>query len=135
MPDPHAAGKSRIPCAIRGGGRPSWVEDTLRTDTMAADLPIRPEGARPMQVRDLSQFRHLFRDQEALEEFAKSLESATEGGASQVLTLKGRPVCAAVDLERHRELLYDHLVETLAKRPNLVGELRAALDDDDVVDG
>jgi hypothetical protein len=100
-----------------------------------ADLPLRPKDTRPSSVRDLSELQHLFRDQRALEEFARCLEGATADGASQVLTLKGRTVCATVDVERHRELLYDHLVDTLAARPGLIGELRAALDDDDLVDG
>ena len=95
----------------------------------------RPAPATPPTVRDLAEHRSLFRDDRSMEQFAKSLQSATAGGAAQILTWKGRTLCAAIDIERHRELLYEHLVETLASRPELLGELRAALDDDDLVDG
>jgi hypothetical protein len=95
----------------------------------------RPKSASRSTVRDLAEFRLLFRDERALEEFARSLQSSTAEGAAQVLTLKGRTICAIIDVEGHRELLYEQLVDTLAARPELLGELRAALDDDDLVDG
>lgn len=98
--------------------------------------PSPAPASRPdVVVRDLWRSRHLFRNDAAFAEFVDSLTIRGEAAPAQVLTLKGRTICAAIDVEQHRELLYDRLVDTMVQRPELLGELRAALDDDDLVSG
>lgn len=86
-------------------------------------------------VTNLRDSIHLFKDESAYSEFCSMMLHRGPEDELRLLTDQGRTLCAVVDLERAKQIAYEHLHERIAERPEVLQELVDALDDDDLVDG
>lgn len=84
-------------------------------------------------IINLDNYRHLFRDEEAFDEFAEILRSSMEQELRPIIC-HNRVIGSALSAGGTKDFLYDRMVKRMTQRPEILDELADRIENDEVVD-